>query len=172
MIIAFIFGGCSPAYEQAIYESADPSQPVYTAPEQSQVPYRPASAYSTPEAGSILTLPDFPIPTPVISITPAAGETLPDTSPVVRIVIPALFVDAIVKYVPFDGFTWLIAGLRDEVAWMGNTSWPGLGSNTALAGHVTVAGWGDGPFRYLEELPVGEVITSLYRNQHLHLPRA
>jgi LPXTG-site transpeptidase (sortase) family protein len=167
LIIAFIFGGCSPVYEQAIYESTDPSQHVYTAPEQSQVPYRPASAYSTPEAGTILTLPDFPIPTPLISVTPADGEALPDTSPVVRIVIPALFVDTIVKYVPFDGFTWLIAGLRDEVAWMGNTSWPGLGSNTALAGHVTVAGWGDGPFRYLEELPVGEVII-LYTENNIY----
>ena len=103
----------------------------------------------------------------MISVTPADGEAPPDTSPVVRIVIPALFVDTVVKYVPFDGFTWLIAGLRDEVAWMGNTSWPGLGSNTALAGHVTVAGWGDGPFRYLEELPVGEVIL-LYTEHNIY----
>ena len=135
--------------------------------EPTRVPYQPASAYSTPEVGTILTLPDFPIPTPVISVTPADGEAPPDTSPVVRIVIPALFVDTVVKYVPFDGFTLLIAGLRDEVAWMGNTSWPGLGSNTALAGHVTVAGWGDGPFRYLEELPVGEVIL-LYTEHNIY----
>jgi hypothetical protein len=61
-----------------------------------------------------------------------------DTSPVNRIIIPVLAVDKIVKYVPYDGFTWMIAGLQQEVAWLGDTSWPGLGSNTALAAHVTL----------------------------------
>ena len=46
-----------------------------------------------------------------------------------------------------------------EIAWLGGTSWPGLGSNTVLAGHVTVAGLGNGPFRYLDSLPVGEMIN-------------
>jgi LPXTG-site transpeptidase (sortase) family protein len=94
----------------------------------------------------------------VITITPKPGEPEPDTSDVTRIIIPILNLDTIVKYVPYDGFTWLISGLQQEVAWMGNTSWPGLGSNTGLAGHVTVAGMGDGPFRHLDELPVGEVV--------------
>jgi len=35
--------------------------------------------------------------------------------------------DTVVKYVPYDGLTWLIAGLQQEIAWMGDTSWPGLG---------------------------------------------
>jgi CheY-like chemotaxis protein len=76
-----------------------------------------------------------------------------------RIVIPGLLLDTIVKYVPYDGYSWMINGLRDEVAWMGNTSWPGLGSNTGLAGHVTVAGYGDGPFRHLDELLPGDVVV-------------
>ena len=50
---------------------------------------------------------------------------------------------------------------------MGSTSWPGLGSNTALAGHVTVAGMGDGPFRYLDELPTGEVVI-LYTEKNMY----
>lgn len=130
--------------------------------------HQPASAFSTPEAYLPLeTLPDYPIPTPVITVTPQPGEPGPDISAVSRIVIPALMLDTEVKYVPFDGVTWLISGLKQEVAWMGNTSWPGLGSNTALAGHVTVAGMGDGPFRHLDELPVGEVIL-LYTDNNLY----
>jgi LPXTG-site transpeptidase (sortase) family protein len=61
----------------------------------------------------------------------------------------------------------LIEGLRDEVAWLGNTSWPGIGSNTVLAGHVTVRGLGNGPFRYLENLAVGDQVT-LYTEEYAY----
>ncbi len=50
---------------------------------------------------------------------------------------------------------------------MGNTSWPGLGGNTGLAGHVTVAGMGDGPFRHLDELPNGELVL-LYTEKNIY----
>jgi LPXTG-site transpeptidase (sortase) family protein len=132
------------------------------------LPWRPASAYSTPDTViPIVTLPDYPIPTPDITVTPSPGQTEPDTSPVVRIVIPAMFLDTVVKYVPYDGSTWLINGLRQEIAWMGDTSWPGLGSNTGLAGHITVAGMGDGPFRHLDELPAGELVL-LYTERNIY----
>jgi len=132
------------------------------------LPWRPASDFSTPDAViPIVTLPDYPIPTPKITVTPKPGETEPDTSAVVRIVIPAMLVDTEVKYVPYDGYTWLINGLRQEIAWMGNTSWPGLGGNTGLAGHVTVVGMGDGPFRHLDELPVGELVL-LYTERNMY----
>jgi LPXTG-site transpeptidase (sortase) family protein len=128
----------------------------------------PASAFSTPDNFAPLeTLPDYPVPSPVITVTPQPGEAGPDTSEVTRIVIPILMLDTVVKYVPFDGASWMIAGLRQEVAWMGDTSWPGLGSNTGLAGHVTVAGMGDGPFRHLDELPVGELVL-LYTENNIY----
>jgi LPXTG-site transpeptidase (sortase) family protein len=103
-------------------------------------------------------LPDFPIPTPSVIPTTEA-EQQPDTSAIQEIVIPAINLDAIVKYVPFDGYTWLITGLREEVAWMGDTSWPGLGGNTALAGHVSLRTGDDGPFRNLSNLTPGDTIT-------------
>lgn len=122
------------------------------------MPYMPAYRFVTPEPYT--PLPDYPIPSPVVRITSESGIP-PDTSPVVRLVIPTLSVDAIVKYVPYDDtkLTWLIEGLRDEVAWLGNTSWPGLGSNTVLAGHITVRGMGNGPFRYLENINPADQIT-------------
>ena len=132
------------------------------------LPRQPASAFSTPDSYvPIVTLPDYPIPTPKVTTTPEPGEPAPDTSAINRIVIPALMLDTVVKYVPFDGVTWMIAGLRQEVAWMGDTSWPGLGGNTGLAGHVTVAGMGDGPFRHLDELPTGEVVL-LYTEKNIY----
>ncbi|MBN2147057.1 MAG: sortase [Anaerolineales bacterium] len=132
-----------------------------------QEPPLPAYLYSTPEAIPVVTLPSYPIPSPVVSVTPEPGEPEPDLSPVVRIAIPALILDTEVKFVPWDGFSWWILGLREEVAWLGNTSWPGLGSNTALAGHVTVRGLGDGPFRNLGDLPPGEVIY-LYTEENVY----
>jgi len=146
-----------------IIAQAQPGEPFATS-----LPWLPASAFSTPDSViPIVTLPDYPIPTPKITITPKPGEVGPDTSAIMRIVIPAMFLDTEVKYVPYDGFTWLINGLRQEIAWMGNTSWPGLGGNTGLAGHVTVAGMGDGPFRHLDELPDGELVL-LYTEKNIY----
>ena len=122
------------------------------------MPYMPAFKFVTPEPYT--PLPDYPIPSPVVKITDESGNPA-DTSPVVRLVIPSLSVDAIVKYVPYDdiSMTWLIDGLREEVAWLGDTSWPGLGGNTVLAGHITVRGLGNGPFRYLENIKPDDEVT-------------
>lgn len=122
---------------------------------QFQEPWLPKSTPQAPE-----TLPDFPIPTPEISQLPPPEPDVPppDTSPPLRLFIPALEIDAVVKYVPFEDYTWLIAGLRQEIAWMGDTSWPGLGSNTGLAGHVTLRDGSDGPFSELHTLGNGDEI--------------
>jgi len=122
---------------------------------QFQEPWLPKSTPQVPEK-----LPDFPIPTPEFSQLPPPepDEPPPDTSPPFRLYIPALEIDAVVKYVPFEDYTWLIAGLRQEIAWMGDTSWPGLGSNTSLAGHVTLRDGSDGPFRDLHTLGNGDEI--------------
>jgi len=129
--------------------------------------HQPASDFATPEPQPLVTLPVYPIPSPEVSITPAPGEEEPDTTAVKRIVIPYLLLDTVVAYIPYDGDTWLIDGLTQEVAWLGETSWPGLGSNTGLAGHVTVTGQGDGPFRHLNELPVDEFVI-LYTEKNMY----
>lgn len=127
-----------------------------------------AYLFATPNTPTPLsTLPKFPIPSPTIQMTPVPGETEQDASPPVRMAIPELSVDTVVAYVPFDGHSWLIEGLREEVAWLGNTSWPGLGGNTAFAGHVTVAGLGNGPFRFLTSLSPGSQIV-LYTEKNIY----
>ena len=113
-------------------------------------------------------LPDFPIPTPTAPA--ASAEEAGDKSAVTRIVLPSIGVDTVVKYVPFDGITWLIAGLQQEVAWLGETSWPGLGSNTALAGHVSLRSGEDGPFRYLERLTTDDPVK-VYTEENIYTYR-
>lgn len=127
----------------------------------------PAYMFATP--GALATLPAYPVPSPVVGTAtplPGGSDEL-DTTNIERIVIPALDVDNEVAYVPFDGHTWMINGLRQEVAWMGDTSWPGLGGNTGLAAHVTVAGEGNGPFRYLYDLQPGDTID-LYTGKNIY----
>lgn len=111
-----------------------------------------------------ISLPDYPIPSPT---SEAAQDPDTDTSPVTQILIPALGLDTVVKYVPYDGFSWQIAGLKQEIAWMGDTSWPGLGKNTGLAGHVTLNDGSNGPFRYLSDLRPGDIVT-LYTERNIY----
>jgi LPXTG-site transpeptidase (sortase) family protein len=111
-------------------------------------------------------LPDFPVPEPTQTAPDENGKP-PDTSPVNRIALPSIGVDTVVKYVPYDGDTWLIAGLKQEIAWMGDTSWPGLGGNTGLAGHVSLRDGRDGPFRYLSELVPDDIII-LYTDENIY----
>jgi len=115
-------------------------------------------------------LPDYPIPTP--SVTPSVGLDggEADPSPAVRLVIPKLGIDAEVKYVPYSGQSWLIGGLRQEIAWMGDTSWPGLGGNTALAGHVDLFDGSDGPFRHLYDLAPGDEMQ-VYTQRNIYTYR-
>ena len=125
---------------------------------------------STPLA--LETLPSYPIPTPKITATAQPGESQVDTSPVTRMLIPNLGVDAEVKYVPFSGLTWLISGLQYEIAWMGETSWPGLGGNTGLAGHVTLRNGAAGPLYNLYTVKPGDqVILYTEQNEYIYTVR-
>lgn len=56
---------------------------------------------------------------------------------------------------------------------MGDTSWPGLGGNTSLAGHVTLRDGSDGPFRNLDQLQPGqEVIVYTEKNIYTYRVRS
>ncbi len=120
-------------------------------------------------------LPNYPIPSPTVQFTPSSWIPTADPSQVTRMVIPALGMDAIVKYVPYsqEAQTWLIGGLKQEVAWMGDTSWPGLGGNTGFAGHVDLASGEDGPFWNLHLLKAGdEIIVYTEMNIYIYQVRA
>ncbi len=123
-------------------------------------------SYLLPTATPV-DLPDFDIPTPTLIPSTGPNGGSPDSSAVTRLVIPKMGLDTVVKYVPFSGSTWLISGLKQEIAWMGDTSWPGLGGNTGLAGHVDLVTGAKGPFWNLKELKKGDEIT-VYTEKNLY----
>jgi LPXTG-site transpeptidase (sortase) family protein len=104
------------------------------------------------------SFPDYPTPTPAPTQAGLSTEIV-DSGPPVRLLIPSLQLDTLVAYIPFDGLTWPLVGLRQEVAWLGGSSLPGVGGNVVLAGHITLRGPVDGPFRHLEALKSGDEVT-------------
>jgi sortase A len=80
------------------------------------------------------------------------------TRPASRLVIPSLGVDAPVVLLMLDALrgTWDVSQLTQEVGHLQGTAAPGDPSNVALAGHVTLAQGGDGPFRNLAQLRMGD----------------
>lgn len=100
--------------------------------------------------------------TPLLDVS---QEGVLDASPIRRLVIPALELDAEVVEAPFVERTWDISELGGKIAWLSGTAWPSMEGNTALAGHITARGIGEGPFRYLHRLRPGDfvsVITEKY----------
>jgi LPXTG-site transpeptidase (sortase) family protein len=81
-----------------------------------------------------------------------------DGTPVRRIAIPRLGIDQEIQTLQISGNTWDIDGLGGGIGWLEGTSLPGLGSNTALAGHVSLMGPGEAPFRFLHWLSKGDEI--------------
>jgi sortase A len=145
--------------------TAAPAQPSPTPTQQHPVQVEAALLQPTPTP---MTLPEYAIPTPAVRPTLGPNGIPADDSPATRIVIPAMKLDTVVKFVPYSGDTWLIGGLRWEVAWMGDTSWPGLGGNTGLAGHVDFADGSAGPFWNLNALKPGDEIA-VYTQQHIFI---
>jgi LPXTG-site transpeptidase (sortase) family protein len=170
-----------PAIEIAATPTAETAaQPIPPLSEVTEAPVNPEAVQPTntpdPRVAASLptstpnTLPNYPIPAPTGVPAQGPGGIEPDVSPATRLVIPSLGLDTVIKYVPYSGKTWLIGGLRREVAWMGDTSWPGLGSNTGFAGHVDLADGSSGPFWNLKDLKPGDVVQ-IYTQRHLYTYR-
>jgi LPXTG-site transpeptidase (sortase) family protein len=91
-----------------------------------------------------------------------------DNTSVVRVIIPSIHLDSLVKNAPFSGKTWDVDGLGMNVGWLEKTSLPGLGGNTVLAGHLTLDNTSIGPFRYLLYLQPGAEIR-VYTQKSIYL---
>jgi LPXTG-site transpeptidase (sortase) family protein len=78
------------------------------------------------------------------------------TRPASRLVIPSLGVDVPVVLLRLENGTWDISRLTQQAGHLQGTAAPGDPSNVALAGHVTLAKGGDGPFKNLAQLRMGE----------------
>jgi LPXTG-site transpeptidase (sortase) family protein len=126
----------------------------------------PVALASSPTVESIQATapPDAPEPT---TVSPPVEQIMPEspkkglpanqpTRPASRLVIPSLGVDAPVVLLKLEHGTWDIDQLTQEVGHLQGTAAPGDPSNVTLAGHVTLASGGDGPFKNLAQLRIGE----------------
>lgn len=95
----------------------------------------------------------------------AAGRPFLD-EPIQRLAIPALKVSAGVVEVPFEGGTWDVSSLGQDLARLGDLPGQPSGANIVLAGHVTVRNAGAGPFYYLSRLKTGERVI-LYTTRQM-----
>lgn len=78
--------------------------------------------------------------------------------PATRLVIPKLGVDTSVVVIALRDGAWQVDQLTQEVGHLQGTASPGDPSNIAIAGHVTLARGGDGPFRHLSQLRQGDEV--------------
>jgi LPXTG-site transpeptidase (sortase) family protein len=104
-------------------------------------------------------------PTPVtISPTAVPGPTATATPIVLqkgvatRLVIPKISLDAPVLLAPIENRTWKVDHLGQTVGHLEATASPGSNSNIVLAGHVTLATGGYGPFANLVQLVPGDMV--------------
>jgi LPXTG-site transpeptidase (sortase) family protein len=87
-----------------------------------------------------------------------ARDPVPNEPVIQRIVIPSLKVDGQVVDIPFNGVTWDISTLGQDIARLGEVPGENAGKNIVLAGHFSVSRIEIGPFRYISRLDVGEPI--------------
>jgi len=111
--------------------------------------------FSTPDTGTAFNVGALVHPgTPLA--TPAAAT---DGSPVARLLIPSIHVDApvVVKGVGADGAMEVPDNARD-VAWYDFAARPGAGGNVVFSGHVDFHGVGPAVFWNLGKLRAGDLV--------------
>ncbi|MBN1427281.1 MAG: class F sortase [Anaerolineae bacterium] len=88
-------------------------------------------------------------PTPTGLVAPRSLAT--------RLQIPTIEVDAPIVRASVVGKSWDVSKIYDEVAYLEGTAYPGGPGNAVLAGHSTHLR-GNGPFRLLTKLAIGDII--------------
>lgn len=88
---------------------------------------------------------------PVITPTPQPVEHM-------SLLIPSLGLESQLEQAPIVGRQWDVTKLRENVAHLEGTAYPGEPGNTVLAGHITIPDAGWGPFQELETLEIGHLV--------------
>ncbi len=106
---------------------------------------------------------------PAVSQVPTGLVASLPRRPATRIVIPAIGVDAPVVVIPIRNGTWDVKQITDEVGHLQGTASPGDSSNVVMAGHITLAGGGYGPFRGLAQLQAGDKIQVYVGDEEVYV---
>ena len=138
----------------------------------------PSSETQPPDAGMAISTPETAVShpgspsspgrPPVSQASTGLVASLPDR-PATRIVIPAIDVDAPVVVVPIRNGTWDVEQITHEVGHLQGTASPGDSSNAVMAGHITLAAGGYGPFRGLAQLQPGDKVRVYIGEQEVYV---
>jgi len=138
----------------------------------------PSSETQPPDAGMVISTPEAAVSNPGSPSSPGGPPvsqastglvaSLPDR-PATRIVIPAIDVDAPVVVVPIRNGTWDVEQITYEVGHLQGTASPGDSSNAVMAGHITLAAGGYGPFRGLAQLQPGDKVLVYVGEQEAYV---
>jgi LPXTG-site transpeptidase (sortase) family protein len=141
-----------------------------TSPSPSEAqPPDPGMAVSTSEAAvSHPGSPSSPGGPPVSQASTGLVASLPDR-PATRIVIPAIDVDSPVVVIAIRNGTWDVEQITHEVGHLQGTASPGDSSNAVMAGHITLAAGGYGPFKGLAQLQPGDKVLVYVGEQEVYV---
>jgi sortase A len=146
-----------------------PDEPIYYATSTASVTPRPSalpSSFPTLSATEVAVsaAPPTPVPTPI----PGSPPTPALTGPPVRIMAPAIGLDAPVVPVGWQRITqnddtvrvWQVAS--HAAGWHEDSAMPGMEGNVVLSGHHNTAGE---VFRYIVDLEPGDTVTLYTEDQ-------
>jgi sortase A len=159
-----------PRGEELTATALSPSEIENSLPPSSETqPPDAGMTVSTPEAAvSHPGSPSSPGGPPVSQASTGLVASLPDR-PATRIVIPAIDVDAPVVVIPIRSGTWDVEQITHEVGHLQGTASPGDSSNAVMAGHITLAAGGYGPFRGLAQLQPGDKVLVYVGEQEVYV---
>lgn len=142
--------------------------PPTIGPPESPPPRAPAAANPTATAPNRVSAPSPEATSAPVMHAAAPAIALPANQPArpaTRLAIPALGVDVPVVLIGLENGTWPVDRLAHTVGHLQGTASPGDPSNVAIAGHVTLAEGGDGPFRNLAQLRQGDEVVVFVESQ-------
>jgi len=147
----------TPTSPPAVTKTPEPtSTQSPSKPKTTPTPVLPISGGAPQDLDTMLN--DYAVPLPPLENLGLDRTPLNDTSAITQIIIPVIKVDSPVQPVSFNGQTWDLSALGDQVAWLTETSLPGQGGNTVMTAHVSWTPLAV-PFHDLVQVKRGAIVT-------------
>jgi hypothetical protein len=131
------------------------------------------SSTSKPQTSTPKVQTPTPTPTPKPTPIPVTVLTPPPTShpsPPVRLLIPAIGVNASIEHVGITSTGNLSTAQKspwDDVGWLSSGSYPGQDGSAVIDGHVDRPGGSPAVFWYLSDLQPGAQVSIVQANNHV-----
>ncbi len=128
-----------------------------------------ATISNTTHAAKVQKPTPTPKPTP-IPVTVLNPPSTPHPSQPVRLLIPAIGVNAAIEHVGITSTGNLSTAQKypwDDVGWLSSGSYPGQNGSAVIDGHVDRPGGSPAVFWYLSDLQLGDQVSIVQANNHV-----